>query len=279
MVTRTSQIPSWSWHLVWLAMFAVAFAPTVGFLINRWTVNIYYNGHGIFVPFIVAWLVRENLKEDPIREPQSSPWGLPVLGVGLAMLALDTAIRTELLAAVGLVVCLPGLSLLLLGLDRTRKLAFPLAISVFMLPIPAGAIGGLHMVLRQVSAWGSTLMVEAVGVPVLREGTTMHLPGAVLEVADACSGVSSLLASLLLALILAHSARHWSRRLLIMGAATVLAIACNIVRVAALTLIAHYWGPEMLDTFLHELSGMLVFCVVLVVLFAISDRGPRAAPA
>ncbi len=272
MVTRTSQMPPWSLHLVWLALFAVAFAPTFAFLIDRWTTNIYYNGHGIFVPFVVAWLVHDNLKNDPISEPQSSPWGLPVLAAGLAMLVLDAAIHTELMAAAGLVVCLPGISLLLLGAERTRKLAFPLVISLFMLPVPAGFIGGVHLVLRQISAWGATLLIDGYGVPILRDGTTLFLPYARVEVADACSGVSTLFASVLLGLILAHMARRWPRRLLIVGSAVGLAIGCNVVRVAILTLIVHYWGVDPLKTALHEISGMAVFGIVLAALFSIADR-------
>lgn len=105
MVTRTSPLlrPLGS-HLIWLALFALVFAPTVLWLVDRWTINIYYNGHGIFVPLIVAWLVRENLRNDPITEPQSSAWGFLFLAAGLGMLVLDTAIKTQLLGAIGLVV-------------------------------------------------------------------------------------------------------------------------------------------------------------------------------
>lgn len=281
MVTRTSPLlrPLGS-HLIWLALFALVFAPTVLWLVDRWTINIYYNGHGIFVPLIVAWLVRENLRNDPITEPQSSAWGFLFLAAGLGMLVLDTAIKTQLLGAIGLVVCLPGLSLLLLGAARTRKLAFPLVISAFMLPVPAGFISDLHLVLRHVSAIGSEQLIEFYGIPILRDGTRLVLPYAVVHVADACSGVSTLLASVLLGMILAHSAREWSRKALLLGTAIVLAIICNVIRVAILTLIVHYYGVDPLNTPLHEISGVIVFALVLVALFFLADRSaPRAAPA
>lgn len=281
MVSRASPLPRLlSSQALWFALFCVAFAPTVLWLLDRWTMDIYTNGHGIFVPLIVAWLVREQVRAEPITEEASSPWGFAFLGAGLPMLALDSAIRTQLLAATGFVVCLPGISLLLLGAERTRKLAFPLLIAFFMLPVPAGFIQPVHDVLRLVSAWGSANLVDLYGIPVLRAGTTLHLPAAAVQVADACSGVSTLFASVLLGLILAYMARTWGKRALLMGTAVVLAIFCNSIRVTGLTLIVHYYGVDPLKTALHEVSGMITFAVVLVALFAMAGRTAlRGAPA
>lgn len=260
-------------HWVWLALFCLAFAPTAAWLWHRWTLSIWYNGHGMFVPLIVAYLVRENLKRDPIVEPASSAWGFLFLVPGLAMLALDTAIRTQLLAAVGLVLCLPGLSLLLFGVGRTRALAFPLFLSAFMLPIPAGFIGDLHLVLRHISAWGAEGLVDLWGIPVLRQGTTLWLPEATVEVADSCSGFSTLYASIALGAILAYLSRSNARRSALMASAVVLAVACNMVRVAGLVLIIHYFGADPLKTTLHPASGVATFAVAFAVLLSMADHG------
>jgi exosortase len=273
MVSRTDTPPAGLWaQLPWLVLFCVAFAPTLAWLFDRWTLNIYYNGHGLFVPVIVAYLMRENFREHPLRQVDSSPWGLVFLAVGLGLLVFDSTLHTELLAAIGLVVCLPGISLLLLGAERTRSLAFPLLISWFMLPIPAGAISELHLALRRISAVGAEQLVGLWGIPVLREDTTMMLPNAMVEVADSCSGVSTLIASLLLGLILAHMTPGWARKLGLMVAAVVFAVIANTIRVAILTLIVHYYGIDPLKTALHEISGMITFGVVLAALFSISGR-------
>ena len=261
MVSRTLELPRWlSPHLAWFAPLCLAFAPTALWLYERWTVSIYSNGHGLFVPFVVAYLVWDNLRLDPITEPDSSPWGFAFLGAGLLMLVLDAAIRTEMLAAAGLIVCLPGLSLLLLGAGRTRSLAFPLLISVFMLPIPAGFISYLHLALRHVSAVGASFLIELWGIPVLRDAT--------------------LLAAGLVGLLLAHMARSWKRRIALLLSAVGLAILCNVIRVFVLTLIVYYYGVDPLKTPLHEFTGIAAFAVVLVALFAIADRTTlRSAPA
>ncbi len=267
-------------HWIWLGLLVLAFAPTIAWLFDRWTLNIYYNGHGIFVPLVVAYLVRENLKRNPIAEPDSSPWGFLFLGAGLAMLAADTAIRTDLLAAAGMVVCLPGISLLLLGARRTRSLAFPLILSAFMVPVPSGAITMLHLLLRHISAFGAVHLVEWYGIPVMRDGTTLFMSAAVVEVADACSGVSTLYASVLLGLILAYLSNSLGRRVLLLTASVVLAVVTNTIRVAILVLIVHYYGVDPLKTPLHEVSGMITFALVLLALFGLAGRSrPRAAPA
>lgn len=272
---RSSPLLRWAWFVP----FVLAFAPTVLWLWQRWTISIWYNGHGIFMPFIVTYLVYEHLRNDPVSGAQSSTWGLAFLIPGLGMLALDAAIGTELLAATGLVVCLPGLSLLLLGAQRTRALAFPLLIAAFMLPIPAGFIADVHLFLRGITAWGVGHVVSAMGIPLAREGTLLLLPRTAVRVADACSGFSTLYASITTALILAHLVADRRRKLWLLAAAVPVAIVCNVVRVTGLTLMVQFWGTDLLDTSLHEGSGLLSFAVAVGALFWLAGREALRAPA
>jgi exosortase len=273
MVSSASHAPPWlRSHWLWLALLALAFAPTAAWLFDRWTVSIWYNGHGIFIPFIVAYLVRDHFLRDPLRDEQSSPLGFLFLAAGLGMLAMDSVLRTHLLGAAGLIVCLPGIALLLLGTRRTKSLVFPLILTLFMLPIPQGPIRALYLVLREISAFGSAHLVQVLGIPVLRDQTTLYLPSVTVEVADACSGFSTLYAAVTLGLILAFLSQSAQRRALLLTSAVVLAIVCNVIRVAILTLIVHAYGVDPLKTPLHEVSGMITFSIVLVGLFMIAER-------
>jgi exosortase len=230
------------------------------------------NGHGLFMPFVAAYLVREQLRSDPVEGERASAAGFAFVIPGLAMLALDTGIRSELMAAVGLVVILPGLSLLLLGARRTRALGLPLLIAAMMLPVPAGAISQLHLVLRQITAVVVEQIVPLVGPPISRDGTLLQLPHSLVSVADACSGFGTLYASVATALILGHLVRTRRRRLTLLAACVPIALLTNWVRVSALVLLAHHVGPEVLQTRLHEGTGFAAFVVALVVLFAIAGR-------
>lgn len=265
---------------LWLAPFTLAFAPTLAWLWERWTDSVFRNGHGIFMPFVLAYLVREYLKQDTDPEPRASAWGFAFLVPALALLALDAAIKAEVLSAIALVLALPGLSLLLLGAKRTRGLIFPLAIAAFMVPIPAGAIDRVVVVLRTITAIGTTWVVPFTGMPIGRMATTLTVPGLTVKVADNCSGYSTLYAAVLTGLILAQLTRSHARRAALLLGAVPLALACNVVRVTALVLLAKYYGADILDTSVHPGSGVVLFGVVILALFAIA--GPealRATPA
>jgi exosortase len=259
---------------LWLGLFALAFAPTAGWLWERWTDSVFRNGHGIFMPFVLAYLVREHLRQDTDPEPRSSAWGFAFIVPAFVLLALDTGIKSEVLGALALVLALPGISLLLLGARRTRGIAFPLAIAVFMVPIPAGAIDRMVGVLRVITAIGTTWLVPLFGSSIARVGTTLTVPDLTVEVADNCSGFATLYAALLTSLILAQLTRSRGRRLALLASAVPLALICNIGRVTALVLIAKHYGAQVLETSIHPASGVALFGVVIVALFAIA--GPEA---
>ena len=139
-----------------------------------------------------------------------------------------------------------------------------------MLPVPAGATAGLHLALREISAWGAAEFASWIGIPVVLERTTMLIPRGYIEVSDACSGVQTFYASMVLALILAYLTPSTARRVMLLVCAPVLAILCNILRVSALVVLAQHFGFPLLDTALHETSGLVSFSVALAALFAVS---------
>ncbi len=253
-------------HALWILPAILVFAPTIYWLWQRWTMSVWHNVHGIFIPFIVAYFIRDALRSDRNPEAEQSAWGFLVLGLGLGMVVLDSAIHTQLLSAAGLVVCLPGVSLLLLGSRRTKALTFAWILAFFMLPIPAEFIERFTLLLRTIAAVGAERFIALFGIPVLREDTLLLLPGARFAISDACSGFSVLYASVTLALVLAYMNPSWPRRVLVVAAAFPIAMASNILRCTFLALIVHRWGGHMLDTFLHPLSGLITFAIAAVLL-------------
>jgi exosortase len=265
---------------LWLAPFILAFTPTAVWLYERGTQSAFSEVHTLFMPLVLAYLIREQLKLDPDPTPSSSPLGFLFLVPALLLVALDAAMHTQMLGAIALVIALPGLSLLLLGTRRTRELAFPLALAVFIVPIPTGMLTPLYSVLRPIAAIGTSWLVPLLGTPIARVGTALAVPGLTVEVADNCSGWSSLQAAVITALVLAHFSSSRKRRLVLLLSAIPVAIVCNILRVTALVLLAQRYGADLLDTTLHPASGVILFGVVIAVLFAIA--GPdamRSAPA
>jgi len=252
------------------------FAPTVQWMYREWTKSIWANDHGIFIPFVMLWLARNALRKDsgPV---ESSAAGFLPLGAGLALAVIDANAQSHYLSAVGLLLALPGLSLLLLGERRTLALRVPLVISVLLVPIPYSLAGPLA--LRSITAAGVLPLLHAMGYSAVREGTLIVLPSGSFLVADACSGIATLYASLAAMLVLAATSRsHW-RRIALLLAAPVLAIGSNVVRVTLLMVLADRFGIWLLDTKIHEASGVATFGVVLVSLLSIANLGVPREPA
>jgi exosortase len=256
----------------------VLFVPTVRFLIDRWTVSVWHNAHGMFVPPLVAWFAWQELKTRTALPTEGSAWGFLLLVPALTLHALDAGIHTELLSAVALLIALPGLSLLLLGLERTKAIAFPLCFMVFALPIPLGITETLHLALRHMTVAATSALLPYLGVSVFTEGTTLHLTNGALQVADACSGFSTLYAAFAVATLAAYTAASPARRVLVLLAAAPIAIASNILRVILLVVMVQGWGADSLHTILHPLSGLMTFALALPLIFWLGGPvAPRKA--
>jgi exosortase len=105
------------------------------------------------------------------------------------------------------------------------------------------------------------------GVSVFREGTVLHTTGGPVTIVDACSGFSTLYASVAVASLAAYTATGWGRRALVLLAVAPIAIGANLLRVLALSLAIVWYGGWVLDTFFHPLSGMLTFALALPLIF------------
>lgn len=261
--------------LLVLAQMIALYMPTLRWLWDRWTMSVWHNAHGMFTAGLAAFFIWRQLSQTSTLPVSSSAWGFAFLFPALLLRALDAAMHTELLAAVSLVLVLPGLSLLFLGVVRTRRIAFPLALSSLMLPIPLGLSESIHLSLREVTTIGTATLIPYLGVPVLAEGTTLHLPNATLLVGDACSGFSTLYASVVVAGLAAYHTPIASRRVLVLLAAPPIAIAANIVRVTLLSLLVNSHGGDVLNSWIHPGSGILSFLLALPILFWIA-RPPRS---
>jgi exosortase len=268
-VDDTSILHRWRRPLLLLigVELVVLFAPTVVWLADRWTLSVWHNAHGMFVPPLAAWLAWQELKAHPNVPVGSSRWGYAFLVPALALHALDAGMHTQLLSAVALFVAIAGLALLTLGTARTRLIAFPLAFLAFAIPIPLALTEPLHLVLRQFAAAGSAALLPMFGVSVFREGTVLHTIVGPVTIVDACSGFSTLYASVAVASLAAYSATGWRRRALVFLSVAPIALGANLLRVLVLILLVLWYGWGVLDTFVHPLSGMITFVLALPLIF------------
>lgn len=243
------------------------YAPTVSWLYERWTMSVWHNAHGLLIPPAVAYFAWQELRPLRADARDASAWGFAFLAPALAAHVLDTGMHTQILSAASICLALPGLSLLFLGTARTKAIAFPLAFTVFMLPIPLAITERIHMIGRQIATFASAHVLPLLGITVYSEGTSLHLTSGVLFVGDACSGFSTLYAAVAVAALTAYACDHWRGRVLALVSAVPLAMAANAFRVVLLAVLVQWRGMDVLDTWAHPASGMLTFALSLPVIF------------
>jgi exosortase len=175
---------------------------------------------------------------------------------------------------------LAGTVIFMAGWEHLSILAFPIAFLLLMIPIPAIVFNKLAFPLQLVASRFGEAVLTTLGVPVLREGNVITLATTSLEVAEACSGIRSLISLLTVAIVYGCflESRVWVRIALALAAIPV-AIVANGVRVAGTGLTAHYFGAEAAEGFFHSFSGFLVFLVAFLLLLIIHRLLEWSVPA
>jgi exosortase len=248
-------------------------------LVHDWGTDGNYS-HGFLVVPIAGYLVwerRSMLKATALR-PRAS--GLLVVCGSLAILAAGVLGSELFLSRVSMLGVLAGSILFLAGWQYLRILAFPLGMLLISIPIPTIIFNQVAFPLQLLASRFGAAALGAAGVPVLREGNLMVLANTTLEVAEACSGMRSLMSLLTLGIIIGYFSdrRSWVR--VVLSVATIpIAIFANAVRVAGTGIAAHYVGPQAAEGFLHAFSGWLVFVMALMLVLAVRQAVSVFAPA
>jgi exosortase len=220
--------------------------------------------HGFLVPGLSAYFVWDRRQILAGLRPQPHWGGLVLLGFGLGMLLLGHLGAELFLMRSSMVVVLTALVWYLLGRHYVHALAFPLAFLLFMIPLPAIFLNTITLPLQLLATQVSTFALQLVHLPVYREGNIIYLPHATLEVAEACSGLRSLVSLLALAVVLAYiTQRRLSTRWLLVLSALPIALVANAFRIWATGVLAYRYGTQAAEGFYHTFAGWLVFVVAL----------------
>jgi exosortase len=182
------------------------------------------------------------------------------------------------LTRVSLVGVVWGTALFVWGRQHTRILAFPLAFLLFMIPLPAIVLNQITFPLQLVASRLGESLIRVAGIPVLRDGNLLHLPARTLEVAEACSGVRSLVSLTMMAVVLGYvSEPRPSRRFALALAAVPIAVVTNGLRVAGTGVASEWIGPAAAEGIFHTFSGWVVFSVACAALLALQRCWPSRA--
>jgi exosortase len=224
-----------------------------------------------------VWERREKLQKMALAP---SAFGLVVV-LGSVLVLVAGILGSELfLMRISILGTLVGVVLFLGGWSYLRALAFPLAFLLLMIPIPAIIFNQVAFPLQLLASQFGESAMGIANVPVLREGNVLILANTTLEVAEACSGIRSLVSLLTLAIVFGYFSdpRGWVRTLLALSSVPV-AIVTNGFRVAGTGIAAHRFGAAAAEGFFHEFSGWLVFVSAFMLMLAVQRAIVRLAPA
>jgi exosortase len=265
--SATESLLRW-WQTILLASLLLwPYLPTLVRLVAQWWRDPNFS-HGFFVPVFSAFVVWQERSKLARLTPQPSWWGLFILGFGLCTLILGQLGAELFLSRFSLLVVTAGLIVLFCGWRFFRALLFPWAFLFLMIPIPAIVFNLVTFPLQLLASEVASATLILMGVPVLREGNVILLPAMALEVAEACSGIRSLMSLATLAVIYGYlMERKIAIRVLLALAAIPIAVAANGLRIVGTGLLVQYWDPEKAQGFFHEFSGWLIFVVSFGMLY------------
>lgn len=242
---------------------AALYTSTLASLARQWASDDDFS-HGFFVIPLAAYFIWERRAAFANAPTKPSMLGLLLTAVSLVVFIAGRFGAELYLTRVSLIGVIAGSVLFLGGWRRLRIVAFPLAFLLLMIPLPSIVFNQITFPLQGIASSAGEVVIAAAGVPVLREGNILHVPGRALEVAEACSGIRSLMSLLMLAIVLGYfTERRTGGRVAIALAAIPIAIIANAARVAGTGLAAYWVSPAAAEGFFHTFSGWMVFIVAL----------------
>lgn len=237
-------------------------------LIQDWSVDPNYS-HGFLIVPISGYILYAR------RKSLSFPAVFSRLGVALLVcggvgLIAGIAASEFFVTRFSLVLQLTGIGLAYLGWGNFKRVWFAFVFLLFMIPIPAVIYYSATLPMQLWSTKITTALLHLVGIPVVRQGHIIHLPEYSLEVIEACSGLRSLVALLATGSFYAWlSLSGWVRITVLVATTIPIALAANVFRIFVTALGAYSISREVADSFLHEISGLLVFVSALVMMMVV----------
>ncbi len=264
----TSQ-QSWRLHgalLIGLLLIAMAaHAPVTADMVDIWWRSGTFN-HCFLIPVISVWLIAQRREKLALLTPRASFIGL--LGVAAASLLMLVATLVNVAAAqhFALVLLIQTLVWAVLGDRIAWSLLFPLLYLWFAVPFGEFLVPRL----QDLTADMTVALLKVWGMPVFVEDRMIQIPGGNFQVAEACSGINYLIASLALGTLYAYLQFHrFSRRLLFVALALIVPILANGLRAFGIILIAYYSDMQYAVGVDHLIYGWLFFGVVMLLLFSL----------
>jgi exosortase len=238
-----------------------------GLMMEWWTNDDY--SHGLLMPFAVAYLIYEKRGAWAKLRLHGHWSGFVVIALSQAIQFVGFLGAEFFLQRTSFVLLIAGVVLFVCGWEFLKEVSFILLMILLTIPLPALIFNAVALPLQLLASRFSEIALTMLNIPIYREGNILQLPNLTLSVAEACSGIRSLMSLITLGVMISYflSGQWWMRALMIFSTVP-LAIAANVFRVAVTGVLARYYGEKASSGFFHTFSGWVVFVIAFVVLIS-----------
>ncbi len=280
---------TWLPLLIWLLLIAclvIAFAHNFSEMWTRWfpvwkhsELDLYtritrgqsYYTHGPLVPLVSLMIGILLMRHTRITVKPQRFAGLAILILSLLMHLMACLARVNFVSGFAFIGVVMGLILLIWGAEALRRLWFPVAFLIFMVPLPEVTISNINFKLKMLAAsWGVSL-ADFIGIIAEQKGNRVLLDGGKsLVIAHVCNGLRTIISLLAFGAIYAYACQLrglW--RIFLFSASLVVALISNSIRIVSLILVADIWNTELATGWFHDVSGVMVFVVALLMMFGL----------
>ncbi len=251
-----------------LFLWLLSFFPVYPQMVKTW-LNHSDNSHGMIVPLVSIYFLWTSREELMATRVSSLSWGGYLLFFSMLVYLVSHAGSVAFVSRCMIVFSLMGLVLFCLGREFFCRASFPIFFLFFMIPVPETMLNLVAFPLQLFATKVSTSLIHLFSIPAYREGNMVYFANTQLEVAEACSGIRSLMSLAMIAVIFAHLLKKgWFISSMLVLSAVPFSILANILRVTGTGILAHHFGVKVALGFLHDFSGFAVFLFGMSMLFA-----------
>ena len=249
-----------------LMAWGVLFYPSLANMVGVWGQSKTYEHCYLIIP-ICIWLLWQ--KKDQLHQVSIATARLPaiLLIFPLTLWVIGKATNIAFFEHVAAITSLQLIIWSLIGTPATKNTLFVLCYLLFLIPF------GEELVpfLQQITADMSVFLIRLFGVPIYREGFYLTVPRGQFEVAEACSGIRFLIASLALGTLFSHvffqkQWKFWSFVIF----SFIFPIIANGLRVFGIIMIGNFIDMKYASGVDHLVYGWLFFSFITVCTFFIA---------
>jgi len=263
-----------------IAALIAIWVPGLIQLAEVWS-SVEYASHGFLVPFVALWAATAHREELARLESRPLPGGLALMGVAAVGYLAALVLRNPSLLGLVAVGTVVASVLALRGVAWVNTLRFSLAYLLFMVPLPAAWVTPLIVKLQLLVSSLGVEILQGAGVAIFRQGNVLTLPGDLsLFVAEACSGITSLITLLPIGVFIAYFTESvlW-RRLVLVGAVIPIALAGNLLRVILTVMLSINVSVEFAtEGPLHDWAGVTTYVIGCACLLGLGALMRRLVP-